>query len=135
MIDFATGALIATSDKNLSTTTEDVSTGIYNSLKSLISNAKLSQDVEDLNSKLRGVIIGTTHFLNAIIQKRNNTATQNDDLNRVAVIRLCSSCTTDFPPFSIIENEELLFRIQGPSFLIDGGMKPNGEPFADLVTS
>ena len=41
------------------------------------------------------LITGTTHFLNAVVQKR--------DLVRVTVVRLCGPCSSALPPFVDVE--------------------------------
>jgi N-methylhydantoinase A/oxoprolinase/acetone carboxylase beta subunit len=55
-------------------TSEDVTTGILDSLKSLGSTGVLS------GKRIDGVMIGTTHFINAVVQRRH--------LSKVAALRL-----------------------------------------------
>ena len=42
--------------------------------------------------KVHRIHIGTTHFVNAVVQRRN--------LAKVAIIRLCGQATSALPPFS-----------------------------------
>ncbi|KAJ5287362.1 hypothetical protein N7478_003048 [Penicillium angulare] len=71
-------------------TTSDVTTGITNAVRKVLgaSNAPLSS--------IECVIIGTTHFVNAVVQRAPS-------LRRVAVIRLCGGAEEGFgrgiPPF------------------------------------
>ncbi len=106
-------AVLAKSDKSLSYTTADVNTGIKNSITSLIARAQ-SLNIK-ITENLKAIAIGTTDFINAVIQKGDG----QEELKRVSAIRLCGSTTLDFPPFGTIENEQLLSRIQGPSFFVD----------------
>jgi N-methylhydantoinase A/oxoprolinase/acetone carboxylase beta subunit len=55
-------------------TSEDVTTGILDSLKSLGATGVLS------GKRIDGVMIGTTHFINAVVQRRH--------LSNAAVLRL-----------------------------------------------
>src|SRR5205807_1429503 len=55
-------------------TSEDVTTGILDSLKALGATGILK------GKKIDGVMIGTTHFINAVVQRRH--------LTRVAALRL-----------------------------------------------
>lgn len=75
-----------------SPTTSDVSTGIYTAIQNLLEKSAVSRDT------IASINIGTTHFVNAVIQA------DASKLERVAVIRLCGPfCRTpapfvDFPP-------------------------------------
>ena len=60
-------------------TSEDVTTGILDSLKSLSASGVL-KDAGGALKKLDGVMIGTTHFINAVVQRRS--------LTKVAALRL-----------------------------------------------
>ncbi|CAL5868781.1 uncharacterized protein PFLUO_LOCUS3008 [Penicillium psychrofluorescens] len=71
-------------------TTLDVTTGIINSVREVINASKVSLD------SIGCVIIGTTHFVNAVVQR-------SAALRRVAVVRLCGGPDEGFgrnmPPF------------------------------------
>ncbi|RDW92739.1 uncharacterized protein DSM5745_00061 [Aspergillus mulundensis] len=73
-----------------SPTTADVTTGITNAVRTVIESASVSL------SSIGCVIVGTTHFVNAVVQR-------SPALRRVAVIRLCGGPDEGFgrgiPPF------------------------------------
>ncbi|SVE14473.1 uncharacterized protein METZ01_LOCUS467327, partial [marine metagenome] len=56
-------------------TTSDVTSGIRNTLLEIVRSAK--SDLGEIDA----VMIGTTHFVNAIVQRQN--------LNRVGALRIC----------------------------------------------
>ncbi|KAG1667255.1 Acetophenone carboxylase alpha subunit [Nymphon striatum] len=74
-------------------TTDDVTTGVIYAITGAISNALES----GYNGDICQVNIGTTHYINAVIQRKN--------LSRVAVIRLCGPASRGLPPFSDFDNE------------------------------
>ena len=65
-------------------TTADVTTGIVNSLEYIIQEANLD------TAKIDGVMIGTTHFTNAVVERRH--------LQETACIRLGLPATVCLPP-------------------------------------
>lgn len=71
-------------------TTSDVTTGITNAVRKVIDTSNISL------SSIGCVIIGTTHFVNAVVQRSTS-------LRRVAVVRLCGGAEEGFgrgiPPF------------------------------------
>lgn len=71
-------------------TTPDVTTGITNAVRKVIDSSNVSL------ASIGCVIIGTTHFVNAVVQR-------SPSLQRVAVIRLCGGSQEGFgrgiPPF------------------------------------
>jgi N-methylhydantoinase A/oxoprolinase/acetone carboxylase beta subunit len=66
-------------------TTEDVTGGIETALGLLTRHPEVSRGRTD------GVVIGTTHFVNAVIQRRN--------LAEVAAIRIGLPASASVPPF------------------------------------
>src|SRR2546428_4318454 len=66
-------------------TTPDVTSGIVAALESLVTRRPAEVAL------VRAVMIGTTHFMNAIIEARS--------LSRVGVIRLGLPATASIPPF------------------------------------
>src|ERR1044071_8762332 len=66
-------------------TSEDVTTGILDALKALGATGVLK------GKKIDGVMIGTTHFINAVVQRRS--------LTRVAALRLGMPASASLPPF------------------------------------
>ncbi|KAL4999449.1 hypothetical protein BDV10DRAFT_184342 [Aspergillus recurvatus] len=101
-----------------SPTTPDVTTGITKAVRTVIKAASVSL------SSIGCVIIGTTHFVNAIVQR-------SPALRRVAVIRLCGGPEEGFgrgiPPF-IDFPLDLRSRIESPrQYFCHGGYQISGE--------
>ena len=65
-------------------TSGDVMTGVVDALKKVLAEADISADKVDV------VMIGTTHFTNAVVQRR--------DLAQTACVRLCLPATASLPP-------------------------------------
>jgi N-methylhydantoinase A/oxoprolinase/acetone carboxylase beta subunit len=65
-------------------TSADVMTGVVNALRDVLAAAETTADKVDV------VMIGTTHFTNAVVQRR--------DLAQVACVRLCLPATQSLPP-------------------------------------
>ncbi|HEV8033054.1 MAG TPA: hydantoinase/oxoprolinase family protein [Stellaceae bacterium] len=95
-------------------TTEDVTTGIVTSL------GLLTRHPEVAHGAIDGVVIGTTHFVNAVIQRRN--------LARVAAIRIGLPASASLPPFYDwpLELTEL---VRGAVFMLEGGHEYDGREF------
>ena len=66
-------------------TTADVTAGIVAAL------AELANHPAVVHSAIDGVVIGTTHFVNAVLQRR--------DLARVAAVRIGLPASASLPPF------------------------------------
>lgn len=98
-------------------TTEDVTSGILNSLERVLSEAGI--DAVDIT----GVMVGTTHFTNAIVQAR--------DLLPIAVLRLCASATKGVPPLTDWP-ANLRRAIEGQVFMLRGGHEFDGRELAAL---
>ncbi|KAM0248857.1 hypothetical protein ACHAQJ_009289 [Trichoderma viride] len=77
---------------------------------------------------IASLAIGTTHFLNAIIERSEH------HLSRVAVIRLSKSFTREVPPFSDFP-ADLRDIIRGYCTQIDGGLQIDGSIEAPIVES
>lgn len=73
---------------NKAVTTANVSEGIYNGISKLLSETNVNR------SNIASVTIGTTHFINAIIEKDSSR------LAKVAILRLCGPYSKNIPPFS-----------------------------------
>jgi N-methylhydantoinase A/oxoprolinase/acetone carboxylase beta subunit len=100
-----------------SPTTEDVTSGILNSLSELV--AKAGQAATDVDA----VMIGTTHFTNAVVQRRG--------LTRVAAIRICLPSCASLDP--MIDWPDDLRRAVDPLiFLTEGGHEYDGRPIVPL---
>ena len=98
-------------------TSEDVTTGILDSLKSLGSTGVLA------GKRIDGVMIGTTHFINAVVQRRH--------LTRVAALRLGMPASASLPPFCDWP-EDLAALVRGGVWMVEGGHEYDGRPFMPL---
>src|SRR5437762_1243414 len=98
-------------------TSEDVTTGILDSLKSLGATGVLK------NKKIDGVMIGTTHFINAVVQRRH--------LTKVAALRLGMPASASLPPFCDWP-EDLAELVRGGAWMVEGGHEYDGRPFLPL---
>ena len=103
-------------------TSEDVTTGILESLKSLGSTGVLKAADGSLK-KIDGVMIGTTHFINAVVQRRH--------LTKVAALRLGLPASASLPPFCDWP-EDLAALVRGGVWMVEGGHEYDGRPFMPL---
>lgn len=92
-------------------TTEDISTGIFSAIRSVLTEADISADLID------GVMIGTTHFANAIIKR--------EGLENVAIIRIALPATRGLPPLTDWPGD-LKALIGDHAYLIRGGYQFDG---------
>ncbi|OJJ76688.1 hypothetical protein ASPBRDRAFT_170896 [Aspergillus brasiliensis CBS 101740] len=104
-------------------TTPDVTTGITAAVQAVIAAANVPL------SSIGCVIIGTTHFVNAVVQR-------SPSLRRVAVIRLCGGPDEGFgrniPPF-VDFPLDLRARIESSSpYFCHGGYQISGEEISPL---
>ncbi|PWY89682.1 DUF917-domain-containing protein [Aspergillus sclerotioniger CBS 115572] len=98
-------------------TTPDVTTGITAGIRAVIATANIPL------SSIECVIIGTTHFVNAVVQR-------SPLLRRVTVVRLCGGPDEGFgraiPPFTDFPTD-LRKRIEAPrQFFCHGGWQISG---------
>ena len=98
-------------------TTEDVMSGITEALKQVLD--KTAADPADLDA----VMIGTTHFTNAVAQRR--------DVSKVAAIRICLPASASLEPF-IDWPEDLAQKVRGEIFMLQGGHEYDGRPIAEF---
>lgn len=98
-------------------TTDDVTGGIVNALKDLVSG------LEDGPGKIDAVMIGTTHFTNAVVQRR--------DLKPVAAVRIGLPASASLPPF-VDWPDDLAEIVRGQVFMIEGGHEYDGRPLVDF---
>eukprot|EP00755_Sulcionema_specki_P033372 Sspe_Gene.100598::Locus_75282_Transcript_1_1_Confidence_1.000_Length_2935::g.100598::m.100598 len=91
------------------TTTPDILTGIEKALE----GCRVSGE------EIESVTIGTTHFLNAVIER-------SPLLGVVGVIRLAGRSCDSVPPFTDFP-PDLRRRIEGPSITVNGGLEIAGE--------
>ncbi len=98
-------------------TTEDVTGGIRQALRDLLAIAG------DQAADVVAVMIGTTHFVNAVVQRR--------DLNRAAALRVCLPASASLPPF-VDWPKDLADAVNGGVYLVAGGHEYDGRPLAEL---
>jgi N-methylhydantoinase A/oxoprolinase/acetone carboxylase beta subunit len=94
-------------------TTEDVTGGIVTAL------AELARHPEVARWPIDGVVIGTTHFVNAVVQRR--------ELAPVAAVRIGLPAGASLPPFCDWP-EELTQCVRGAVFMLEGGHDYDGRP-------
>ncbi len=98
-------------------TTPDVTTGILNSLKMVVEESKVAKD------DIVAVMFGTTHGLNAIVQRKG--------LLKVGVIRIGLPATASIEPMTDWPSD--LRRAVGDlKVMVRGGFEYNGEEIAPL---
>src|ERR1700737_1260065 len=94
-------------------TTPNVTTGILTALAGLADHPDVAGRTID------GVVIGTTHFVNAVVQRR--------DLTRVAAVRIGLPASASLPPFCDWP-EDLARCVRGEVFMLEGGHDYDGRP-------
>ena len=95
-------------------TTEDVTGGIVTALGLLSNHPEVAQGAID------GVVIGTTHFVNAVVQRRQ--------LSPVAAIRIGLPASASLPPFCDWP-DDLAGLVRGAVFMLEGGHEYDGREF------
>ena len=101
-------------------TTADVSSGIIGALEHVLTAGECK--VEDLST----VMIGTTHFTNAIVERKR--------LLDVAAVRLALPATQALPPM-IDWPPDLRDAVGNHTFLVHGGFEFNGTEISSIVES
>ena len=96
-----------------SPTTADVTSGVRAAL------AHVLADTDGTTPDVRAVMIGTTHFTNAVIERRG--------LSKVAVIRIGLPAASSIEPMADWP-EDLHHAVAGPVFLLQGGHEFDGRP-------
>ncbi|HYB70642.1 MAG TPA: hydantoinase/oxoprolinase N-terminal domain-containing protein, partial [Candidatus Bathyarchaeia archaeon] len=94
-------------------TTAEVSAGVVTALRLLLEAARVDP------TTVGAVMIGTTHFTNAVVQRR--------DLDRVAAIRIGLPASASLPPFEDWP-EDLTALVRGEVFMLEGGHEYDGRP-------
>ncbi|MGH7910300.1 MAG: hydantoinase/oxoprolinase N-terminal domain-containing protein, partial [Candidatus Dormibacteraceae bacterium] len=94
-----------------SPTTKDVTAGILSSLRGLGQRRPFDP------AQIQGVMIGTTHFTNAVVERRR--------LQRTAALRLALPATAALPPM-VDWPEDLHGAIGGDTYLCHGGFEFDG---------
>ena len=77
----------------------------------------------DGSKRIDGVMIGTTHFINAVVQRRH--------LTKVAALRLGMPASASLPPFCDWP-EDLAELVRGGVWMVEGGHEYDGRPFMPL---
>ncbi|HZT87745.1 MAG TPA: hydantoinase/oxoprolinase family protein [Stellaceae bacterium] len=95
-------------------TTWDVTGGIVAALRQLRENPAVTEGATD------GIVIGTTHFVNAVAQRRG--------LSRVAAVRIGLPASASLPPFCDWP-PELADIVRGDIFMLEGGHDFDGREF------
>ena len=115
-----TDAVLMRGDKLLAQakvpTTPDVTSGIESSIRAVIREA-------DPDAQPSAVMLGTTHFTNALLERRR--------LAKTAVLRLCLPATTLLPPLCDWP-EPLKQAIGGLSHMVHGGHEFDGREISPL---
>jgi len=99
-------------------TTSDVTTGIVRALAALVEQAPGAREAQ-------AVMIGTTHFTNAVVQRR--------DLGRVAAVRIGLPSGASLPPF-VDWPEDLADLVRAHVVMLEGGHEFDGRPLVPFDT-
>ncbi|KAI1621965.1 putative Hydantoinase/oxoprolinase, partial [Exophiala viscosa] len=102
-----------------SPTTSDVTTGICSAIRDLLSTNRIAAP------NILSINIGTTHFVNAIVQA------DQQKLAPVAVLRLCGPFCREVPPF-VDFPRELREVVEGPVGYLNGGLEIDGRVIASI---
>lgn len=97
-------------------TTVDVTSGILDALKALRAEPAAAVKVD-------AVVIGTTHFINAVVQRRH--------VQKIAAIRIGMPASASLPPFCDWP-ADLAALVNGDIFMLEGGHDYDGRPFMPL---
>lgn len=95
-------------------TTDDVTSGLERAINSAIDNLPKEYSARDI----KRVNIGTTHFVNAVVQRRH--------IVPVAVLRICGPASRSVPPFFDFP-PDLKNVIAGPHYYLQGGYEFDGQ--------
>jgi N-methylhydantoinase A/oxoprolinase/acetone carboxylase beta subunit len=98
-------------------TTPDVTAGIRRALGDLLASPGVDR------ASIDAVMIGTTHFTNAVVQRR--------DLTPVAAVRIGLPASASLPPFADWP-EDLAALVRGEVFMLAGGHEVDGRPIVDF---
>ncbi|MDI3269239.1 MAG: hydantoinase/oxoprolinase family protein [Bacillota bacterium] len=96
-------------------TTPEVGEGIQKAVREIIRDAD--------PARIEAVMLGTTHFTNAVVERRH--------LTPVAVIRLAKPAGQSLPPMCDWP-EDLRGKMEAGSYILPGGFEFDGRPLAPL---
>ena len=91
-------------------TTADITSGICTAVRNVLNTPNVDR------SDILSINIGTTHFINAIVQA------DRSKLARVAVLRLCGPFCREVSPFADFP-AQLRSVIEGPIGYLNGGLE------------
>jgi N-methylhydantoinase A/oxoprolinase/acetone carboxylase beta subunit len=94
-------------------TTEDVSGGIVAALSCLTRHPDIA------GKRVDAIVIGTTHFINAVVQRRH--------LSKVAAVRVGMPASASLPPFCDWP-ADLAELVRAEVFMLEGGHDYDGRP-------
>jgi N-methylhydantoinase A/oxoprolinase/acetone carboxylase beta subunit len=97
-------------------TTADVTSGILDALNALRANPAAAVPVD-------AVVIGTTHFINAVVQRRH--------VQKIGAIRIGMPASASLPPFCDWPSD-LAGLVSGEVVMLEGGHDYDGRPFMPL---
>lgn len=120
ILDLTPGATQVVLASTKTPTTPEVTHGIRTATSTVLKSVP-----ESVRSEIQSINIGTTHFVNALIQR------SEDRLERVAVIRLCGPFSRRTPPFAGFPYE-LREILQGPHFFAEGGLQIDGSEISKV---
>jgi N-methylhydantoinase A/oxoprolinase/acetone carboxylase beta subunit len=95
-------------------TTEDVTGGIVAAL------SRLTRHPDIAGTQVDAIVIGTTHFINAVVQRRH--------LSKVAAVRIGMPASASLPPFCDWP-ADLAELVRAEVFMLEGGHDYDGRPF------
>src|SRR5215475_5075555 len=98
-------------------TSEDVTGGILEAFMRLKATGGLSGE------RIDAIMIGTTHFMNAVVQRRH--------LTKVGALRLGMPASASLPPFCDWP-PDLARLVEGGVWMVEGGHEYDGRPFMPL---
>lgn len=100
-----------------SPTTADVMDGVVAAIRAVM------KDQDPSAAPIDAVMIGTTHFTNAVVERAR--------LERVAAIRIAMPAAASLPPF-VDWPEDLRETVDPISFMVEGGHEYDGRPLVPL---
>lgn len=98
-------------------TTADVTGGVAGAIRAVLTAGGVAP------GEVGAVMIGTTHFLNAVVERKH--------LQRVGVLRLCGGATRLLPPM-VDWPDDLRALVDGGAALVGGGVQVDGSPISRL---
>ncbi|WWC91500.1 uncharacterized protein L201_006446 [Kwoniella dendrophila CBS 6074] len=126
VLDLTPGAEKVVLAASKTPTTPQVTNGIQKVISKVLKQCETENNLK--KKDIKAISIGTTHFVNALIQRSEN------GLERVAVIRLCGPFSRRTPPFAGFPYE-LREILQGPCFFVEGGLQIDGSEISSVVPS